>query len=141
MEERMTPTDAQGAAPRCEHKDWCDYWIPIPEGGIAYPCSCHGFARPSPAASPGTPSEPTDELWCVIFKRDTEPVEYLEGPPADMLARYERLATSWTGVVLCKVLVPDASAAPMGEARARFNALRAALSSPTTHSTETTDDG
>jgi hypothetical protein len=96
----MTPTDAQGSAPRCScghathegtckaivgkregalsvtrycgctraapslgtttprerHAVWCDYWIPIPKGGIAYPCSCNGFpAGPPPAPAP----EPT----------------------------------------------------------------------------------
>jgi hypothetical protein len=69
-----------------------------------------------------------DPLWCVIFKRDAEPIDYVEGSPADMLARYERLAERWTGVVLCEILVPDASSAPMGESRARFDAIRAALS-------------
>jgi hypothetical protein len=38
-----------------EHKPYCDYWLPIPEGGIAYPCSCNGFPAgppPAPAAEP-----------------------------------------------------------------------------------------
>lgn len=66
------------------------------------------------------------ERWCVIFKRDTDPIDYTEGTPAEMLERYERLAIQWTGVVLCKVLVPDANSVPGGEARARFSALRSA---------------
>jgi hypothetical protein len=48
------PPPAPAAEPRERHAVWCDYWIPIPPGGIAYPCSCHGFVTPA------TPSVPSD---------------------------------------------------------------------------------
>jgi hypothetical protein len=70
------------------------------------------------------------ERWCIVFRPNSEPIRYYEGTLDEMLHMYERLATSWTGVVLCQILVPDASECEMGEARRRFNELKRLSTDP-----------